>query len=168
MLIWLMHPQQQMANNNLRRKLYVASCMLFLYVVFCFTQPQFCCCSTRHLLRPKGKVQKLFLLQTCHFLLKEKTCKYGIIVVFKYAKVWSCSYTSSNVSAGLFRIEFFKNAGEVVDVRLATDQEGNFRGFGHVEFASAEDAKKVMIFICVFTVTVKVCIPAVVFFTLFH
>ncbi|XP_006605441.1 nucleolin 2 isoform X8 [Glycine max] len=36
----------------------------------------------------------------------------------------------------------FKPCGEVVDVRLHTDAEGRFRGFGHVEFATAEAAQK--------------------------
>lgn len=40
-------------------------------------------------------------------------------------------------------IEFFKEAGEVVDVRLNYFDDGNFKGFGHVEFASEEIAKKV-------------------------
>lgn len=39
---------------------------------------------------------------------------------------------------------FFKEAGEVVDVRFSTSRDdGSFRGFGHVEFASAEEAQKV-------------------------
>ncbi|KAK9676465.1 hypothetical protein RND81_11G079100 [Saponaria officinalis] len=40
--------------------------------------------------------------------------------------------------------EFFKEAGEVVDVRFASNAEGQFRGFGHVEFATVEAAKKAM------------------------
>ncbi|KAG5388104.1 hypothetical protein IGI04_029645 [Brassica rapa subsp. trilocularis] len=40
---------------------------------------------------------------------------------------------------------FFKEAGEVVDVRFATNKDdGSFRGFGHVEFASSEDAQKAL------------------------
>lgn len=36
--------------------------------------------------------------------------------------------------------------GEVVDVRFAVDREENhFKGFGHVEFATAEEAKKVRV-----------------------
>lgn len=31
----------------------------------------------------------------------------------------------------------------MVDVRFATSEDGRFRGFGHVEFATAEAAKKV-------------------------
>ena len=45
------------------------------------------------------------------------------------------------------RNNFFKDAGEVVDVRFATDAEGNFKGFGHVEFATAEAAQKVDFFV---------------------
>ncbi|CAI9096965.1 OLC1v1033239C3 [Oldenlandia corymbosa var. corymbosa] len=40
--------------------------------------------------------------------------------------------------------DFFKNCGEVVDVRLATNQDGAFKGFGHVEFATAEAAQRAL------------------------
>lgn len=43
-----------------------------------------------------------------------------------------------------FSENFFKSAGEVVDVRFATGQDDSFRGFGHVEFATAEAAQKVL------------------------
>lgn len=43
----------------------------------------------------------------------------------------------------LFREILFKECGEIVDVRLHTDDEGRFRGFGHVEFATQEAALKV-------------------------
>lgn len=46
-----------------------------------------------------------------------------------------------------YRKEFFKEVGEVVDVRLATFEDGALRGFGHVEFASPEAAQKVFIFL---------------------
>ncbi|CAJ2674104.1 unnamed protein product [Trifolium pratense] len=36
----------------------------------------------------------------------------------------------------------FKDCGEIVDVRLHTDREGNFKGYGHVQFATAEAAQK--------------------------
>ncbi|CAN7083057.1 unnamed protein product, partial [Brassica oleracea var. botrytis] len=43
--------------------------------------------------------------------------------------------------------EFFKEAGQVVDVRFATNKDdGRFRGFGHVEFASAGEAQKALEF----------------------
>lgn len=38
---------------------------------------------------------------------------------------------------------FFKDAGEIVDVRFTTTEDGVFRGFGHVEFATSEAAQKV-------------------------
>ncbi|XP_077253834.1 uncharacterized protein LOC143892825 isoform X2 [Tasmannia lanceolata] len=40
--------------------------------------------------------------------------------------------------------EFFKDAGEVVDVRFASNEEGRFKGFGHVEFATPEEAQKAL------------------------
>lgn len=48
------------------------------------------------------------------------------------------------------RKQFFQEAGEVVDIRFSTFEDGNFRGFGHVEFATAEAAKKVNILINIF------------------
>ena len=45
-----------------------------------------------------------------------------------------------------FSENFFKSAGEVVDVRFAMGQDNSFRGFGHVEFATAEAAAKVNFF----------------------
>lgn len=50
----------------------------------------------------------------------------------------------------LCRKNFFKDAGEIVDIRFATDAEGNFKGFGHVEFATAEAAQKVDFFFVYF------------------
>ena len=44
-------------------------------------------------------------------------------------------------------MEFFKNVGQVVDVRLSSDADGNFKGYGHVEFATAEEAQKVDVLI---------------------
>ncbi|KAL2347277.1 hypothetical protein Fmac_001277 [Flemingia macrophylla] len=40
--------------------------------------------------------------------------------------------------------DLFKECGEIVDVRLHTDYEGRFKGFGHVEFATAEAAQKAL------------------------
>ncbi|TYJ05131.1 hypothetical protein E1A91_A12G144700v1 [Gossypium mustelinum] len=37
---------------------------------------------------------------------------------------------------------FFKDIGELMDIRLATDAEGNLKGYGHVVFATAEAAQK--------------------------
>ncbi|XP_058070979.1 nucleolin 2-like [Magnolia sinica] len=38
--------------------------------------------------------------------------------------------------------EFFKGASEVIDVRFASSEEGAFKGFGHVEFATEAAAHK--------------------------
>jgi len=40
------------------------------------------------------------------------------------------------------RIEFFSDCGEVSDVRISQDENGRSRGFGHIEFATEEGAKK--------------------------
>ncbi|KAK9266989.1 hypothetical protein L1049_028605 [Liquidambar formosana] len=40
--------------------------------------------------------------------------------------------------------DFFKGAGEVIDIRFSSDAEGMFKGFGHVEFATAEEAQKAL------------------------
>jgi len=42
-----------------------------------------------------------------------------------------------------YRENFFKEAGEVVDVRLSSFDDGSFKGYGHIEFASPEEAQKV-------------------------
>ncbi|KAI9169532.1 hypothetical protein LWI28_013714 [Acer negundo] len=39
---------------------------------------------------------------------------------------------------------FFKDVGEVADVRFASDTDGRFKGFGHVEFATAQEASKAL------------------------
>ncbi|XP_062090040.1 nucleolin 1 isoform X10 [Humulus lupulus] len=39
---------------------------------------------------------------------------------------------------------FFKSAGEVADVRIAYNDEGRMKGFGHVEFTTSEAAKKAL------------------------
>lgn len=47
------------------------------------------------------------------------------------------------INVSLCRDYFFKDAGEIADVRFASDPEGKFKGFGHVEFTTAEAAQKV-------------------------
>lgn len=47
--------------------------------------------------------------------------------------IWTC------------RENFFQDVGEIVDVRFAVDFDGRAKGFGHVEFSTAEAAKKVII-----------------------
>ncbi|KOM31983.1 hypothetical protein LR48_Vigan01g153900 [Vigna angularis] len=37
---------------------------------------------------------------------------------------------------------FFKECGEIVEVRLHRDNEGRLKGFGHITFATAEAALK--------------------------
>jgi len=39
---------------------------------------------------------------------------------------------------------FFEQSGGVSDCRVAKDQEGNSRGFGHVDFDSPESAKNAL------------------------
>lgn len=40
--------------------------------------------------------------------------------------------------------EFFKKAGEVIEVQLAAKEDGSFRGFGHVMFATGADADRAL------------------------
>ncbi|XP_057963316.1 nucleolin 2-like isoform X4 [Malania oleifera] len=40
--------------------------------------------------------------------------------------------------------DFFKDVGEIVDVRFSVNPEGMFKGFGHVEFDTAEAAQKAL------------------------
>ena len=42
------------------------------------------------------------------------------------------------------RKQFFADVAEVVDARLACHEDGHPKGFGHVEFATVEDAEKVI------------------------
>ncbi|KAF8100010.1 hypothetical protein N665_0233s0012, partial [Sinapis alba] len=44
--------------------------------------------------------------------------------------------------------EFFQEAGQVVDVKFAMGPDGSFRGFGHILFASHEEAQKALGFHC--------------------
>lgn len=45
----------------------------------------------------------------------------------------------------IYSEEFFKEAGQVVDVRLGITEYGRFLGVGEVEFATAREAQKVLI-----------------------
>ncbi|CAL5401670.1 unnamed protein product [Camellia sinensis] len=42
----------------------------------------------------------------------------------------------------LLKEDFFKDAGEIVQIRFALDYEGAFKGYGHVEFATVAAAQK--------------------------
>lgn len=63
----------------------------------------------------------------------------------KYIILWLLMQFSRSLPSNkiICRKNFFKDAGEVVDVRLATNEEGMFKGFGHVDFATAEAVNKV-------------------------
>lgn len=50
----------------------------------------------------------------------------------------------SIIKSSFFRYEFFKDAGAVSDVRVAMDENGRSRGFGHVEFETEEGAEKAL------------------------
>jgi len=39
---------------------------------------------------------------------------------------------------------FFDQSGGVTDARIAKDQEGNARGFGHVDFDTPDNAAKAL------------------------
>jgi nucleolin len=41
--------------------------------------------------------------------------------------------------------QFFQEAGEVIDIRVAAFEDGKSKGFAHVEFATTEAAQKVLI-----------------------
>ncbi|CAK9857919.1 unnamed protein product [Sphagnum jensenii] len=41
--------------------------------------------------------------------------------------------------------EFFKDVGEITDVRLAKDENGRSKGYGHIEFVSEEEAQQAVL-----------------------
>lgn len=59
----------------------------------------------------------------------------------------------------MFRKNFFEDCGEVVAVRLAADDTGRFKGYGHVDFATEEEAQNVSIY-CVSLITSYLVINA--------
>lgn len=64
-----------------------------------------------------------------------------------FSKTLFCANISSLVhidSVPDAMCNFFKEAGRVVDVRLARHLNGAFKGFGHVVFATTEEAKKAL------------------------
>lgn len=92
-------------------------------------------------LLPKFKLEdrRPCLLATYHSLLRKLTCMYCLLYI------WD-SYIQADPDLTFCystRENFFKGAGEVVDIRFSFDREGGFRGYGHVEFATVEDALKV-------------------------
>lgn len=116
--------------------------LLFVNCIFYFL-PTVCgvhlviVCSHKHLLLNKVKLHpRLCLLATCRTMLSEQMCMYILLVIWLI--VWMLFWLRC-----LCRENFFKDAGEVADVRFASDPDGRFKGFGHVEFATAEAAQKV-------------------------
>ncbi|CAN8288486.1 unnamed protein product [Cochlearia groenlandica] len=87
---------------------------------------------------PKKKVQAMLI---CSYLKSPKTPSTP-------AAGGQKTLFAANLSFQIERADvenFFKEAGQVVDVRFATSRDdGTFRGFGHVEFASAEEAQKAL------------------------
>lgn len=61
-------------------------------------------------------------------------CLLNLINLSKVISIWQLHFC---------REDFFKGVGEVIDIRFSSDAEGMFKGFGHVEFATAEEAQKV-------------------------
>lgn len=101
-------------------------------------------CSLRPQLHPKKKLalQRHYLLGTCHLVLSGLTCMCFFLKKLSCLQI-SVIYKYNLSCFKLSREGFFKDAGEVVDVRFATDDTGKFKGFGHVEFATAEAAQNV-------------------------
>ena len=64
--------------------------------------------------------------------------------------IFSGFLTSCPLSSHLFSLvffgsyEFFADAGTVADVRIAMDEDGRSRGFGHVEFETSEGAQNAL------------------------
>lgn len=78
-----------------------------------------------------------YLLETCHLVCSALMCMYISRMCFMV--ILCIMY----LTLKLFRENFFKDAGEVVDVRLAVDDDGRFKGYGHVEFATPDQAQNV-------------------------
>jgi hypothetical protein len=55
--------------------------------------------------------------------------------MFSWCIFWTVVFSSS---------EFFKDVGEITDVRLAKDENGRSKGYGHIEFVSEEEAQQVV------------------------
>ncbi|WVZ25723.1 hypothetical protein V8G54_004267 [Vigna mungo] len=70
-----------------------------------------------------------------------------MLTTLKERSAGSKTIYTKNLSYSVERADLedlFKECGEIVDVRLHTDEEGRFRGFGHVEFATEEAALKAL------------------------
>ncbi|KAK7346133.1 hypothetical protein VNO80_20648 [Phaseolus coccineus] len=76
-----------------------------------------------------------------------KTGQPEMLATLKERSAGSKTIYTKNLSYSVERADLenlFKECGEIVDVRLHTDYEGRFRGFGHVEFATEEAALKAL------------------------
>ena len=62
------------------------------------------------------------------------------------------------LSSIFYSINFFSDIGEVVSVRLIVDHSGKHVGCGFVEFASANEAKKVRLVYCLMMKSIEVVI----------
>nr|XP_007156396.1 hypothetical protein PHAVU_003G282900g [Phaseolus vulgaris]ESW28390.1 hypothetical protein PHAVU_003G282900g [Phaseolus vulgaris] len=70
-----------------------------------------------------------------------------MLATLKERNAGSKTIYTKNLSYSVERADLeilFKDCGEIVDVRLHTDYEGRFRGFGHVEFATEEAVLKAL------------------------
>lgn len=66
-------------------------------------------------------------------------------LLFYFSSCFVC-YNISLIKECFCRENFFKDAGEVQEVRFSTHEDGSFKGYGHVEFVTAEAAQKVVNF----------------------
>ncbi|XP_057721815.1 nucleolin 2-like isoform X1 [Arachis stenosperma] len=85
-------------------------------------------------------IKDTICLETCHLVCNDLTCMYCI----SYISLFIVYFFSYDVMLLLFNEEFFKDCGEVVDVRFSVDDTGRFKRFGHVEFAIAEVAQSAL------------------------
>jgi hypothetical protein len=85
-------------------------------------------------------VQRHCFVETWHLVCSELICTYFLLTHLILGYFVLCIIY---LTLKLFRENFFQDCGEVVDVRLATDEDGRFKGFGHIEFATAEAARSV-------------------------
>ncbi len=60
--------------------------------------------------------------------------------------------------------EFFKDVGEITDVRLAKDENGRSKGYGHIEFVSEEEAQQV---VCSYTSISHHLVMSMLYFSMF-
>lgn len=87
--------------------------------------------------------QEHFLLAILRSKSKNQICKYSTFLYFygKFSFHWPLNYCPP-----FYTKEFFQEAGEVVDVKFGMGRDdGSFRGFGHILFASPVEAQMVRV-----------------------